>query len=440
MPNGRGALVTVLTVCVIWESISVAEEPKPQSVEERLSAVEKELAELKAKQGEAKESDPYGFVFFWKDGVRGQSADKRFEFSVGGRIQADAAFFKTDNDIENTFTADPVDDAFDLRRLRLYAKARLYEDVVFNAEYEFQSGTVTMVDVFVGLRNLPWQGVLQIGHFHEPFGLEELTSDNFIVFVERSTTTAINPVRNTGIRYTGLCADERVTWSAGFFRTTDDQGDDQGDHEYSFTTRVTGCPYFQENKEKGTQRVVHGGAAYSFRNLDGDVVRYRFKPEVNTAPNFIDTGNLTTENINLVSFESTVVMDSLLLQGEWNQSSVQRQSADNPDFHAWYVFATYFLTRESHPYERKTATFGRVRPRRNFSLKERTPGAWEVSARVSSLDAHSKGVNGGELDDVTLGLTWHLNPNSRIFWNWVHGHLEGVGSFQAIVARFSIDI
>ena len=44
-------------------------------------------------------------------------------------------------------------------------------------------------------------------------------------------------------------------------------------------------------------------------------------------------------------------------------------------------------------------------------------GAWQVGARYSWIDLDNRGVQGGTVHDVTLGLNWFLNPYTKWQWN-----------------------
>jgi phosphate-selective porin OprO and OprP len=87
-------------------------------------------------------------------------------------------------------------------------------------------------------------------------------------------------------------------------------------------------------------------------------------------------------------------------------------------FQSCYVEALWFLTGEHRPYNRRTGAFWRVIPNENYfwvpgddgSLFGR--GAWQVGARYSFIDLTNKGIIGGEVHDLTLGLNWFLNPNT----------------------------
>jgi len=48
-------------------------------------------------------------------------------------------------------------------------------------------------------------------------------------------------------------------------------------------------------------------------------------------------------------------------------------------------------------------------------------------------------VTGGTLDDFTVGLNWHLNPNVRMMLNYVRANLDDVGDSNIFQSRFQID-
>ena len=45
-------------------------------------------------------------------------------------------------------------------------------------------------------------------------------------------------------------------------------------------------------------------------------------------------------------------------------------------------------------------------------------GAWQVGLRYNYLNLNDKGINGGVLNDITLGLNWFLNPNMKLQFNY----------------------
>jgi phosphate-selective porin OprO/OprP len=49
-----------------------------------------------------------------------------------------------------------------------------------------------------------------------------------------------------------------------------------------------------------------------------------------------------------------------------------------------------------------------------------------VAARISSLDLDD-GIDGGRLDDLTLGVNWYLNPNTRVMLDYIRAGLDPAG-------------
>jgi phosphate-selective porin OprO/OprP len=93
-------------------------------------------------------------------------------------------------------------------------------------------------------------------------------------------------------------------------------------------------------------------------------------------------------------------------------------------YHGGYVEVLRYLTGEHRAYNKKSATFDRVIPKENFFLVKGEGGnifgrgAWQVGARYNYLNLNDKGIDGGVLNDVTLGLNWFLNPNMKIQANY----------------------
>ena len=80
--------------------------------------------------------------------------------------------------------------------------------------------------------------------------------------------------------------------------------------------------------------------------------------------------------------------------------------------------------------------------RKNF-LKNDGLGAWQLALRYSSIDLNDAGVTGGEENNITVGLNWHLNNNTRVMCNYVNTDIEGgagqdFGNLEVFQARFQI--
>jgi len=104
-----------------------------------------------------------------------------------------------------------------------------------------------------------------------------------------------------------------------------------------------------------------------------------------------------------------------------------------------------FVTGEHREYDTKYGRFGRVTPRSDFLSTESGAsagpglGAWEIAARCSRIDLDDRGiVSGGKISDYTMGVNWYLTPSIRVLGNYVHSHIDGIGSSRIFLMRFAL--
>lgn len=386
---------------------------------------------------EQKSVEPNDFRVYWKDGLRMDTQDGHFKLRIGGRTQIDWGWFDDGNELRAIFG--DADDAAEFRRARLYVSGTLYENFSFKAQYDFAGGDADFADVWVALNNIPYVGQLKVGHFYESFTLEQLTSDNYLTFLERSLANAFSPQRNMGAALANTVANQRMTWTLGVFRQTDSFGDGGDDGGYNVTARITGLPWYRDEGRK----LLHIGGSYSVRHPD-DTVRFSQRPEVHMIDmRFVNTGDIPAERVDLHGAELALVYGPFSIQGEYMGADVVAPRFGNPDFDGYYVQASVFLTGEHRPYDKKNGVFGRVHPNRDFGFGEGYGwGAWELGVRYSNLDLNDSLVRGGEEDNLTLGLTWYANPAFRVMINYIMADIDRSpfydDDFEALTTRFQV--
>jgi phosphate-selective porin OprO/OprP len=385
----------------------------------------------------AEDSDT--LAVFWKDGLRLETADKEFQLKIGGRIQNDWVWWAGESDIQD-FLAEDIDDGTEFRRARLYVAATIYDHIIMMAEYDFAGGESAFKDVYVGAKGLHPVDMVRIGHFKEPFSLEELSSDNFTTFTERALPNIFTPSRNTGIGTNSVFLDDRMTLGVGVFRDSDDvSGDSIGDN-YQFSGRLTGLPLYVDD---GSQ-LVHLGFSYRRQDPDDDEVQIQQRPEVHLSPRFVNTGVFGADSVGTYAFEGAAVFGPFSVQGEYMLADVESTSTlalpdtGDPTFSGWYVFGSWIVTGEHRTYKSEDGAFSGVIPAGNFLQGGR--GALELALRYSTVDLDDEGVAGGELDDITAGINWYLNPNARIMFDYVHADLDDVDTAHAFVTRFQVNL
>ncbi len=442
--------------------------PAPAPAEAVLSASEKqEMQERLDKVGEwmakEKKEGPSNFRVYWKDGVRFDTADGAYKFKIGGRIHNDWYM----GDIENGDFPDGVK----FRRARIALEGLLNENIEFKTQYDVAGdGTGKWRDVYAGY--LGWDyAKFRIGHQYEPFGLETQTSSNYITFIERSPLVGLTPDRQTGLQIYNEILNNRLRWAAGGFKVTNAFGDaddaDSTKGDWDATFRLTGLPWYEEDGRK----LLHLGAAYSYREWSDDGLRYRSRGSFSVGNYLADvagsakdskggsvTLDLPTDNINLFGLEAALVYGPFSLQSEYVLADVNgSDNFEDSTYQSAYVDASYFLTGEHRVY--KEGVFSRIKPKRNFMGKDGGPGAWQIAARYTWLDLDDTPIDsdytpaagltsyvpapGGVIHDLTAGINWHLNANARIMWNYVHSFLESnesdLGDADALIMRLQVD-
>jgi phosphate-selective porin OprO/OprP len=357
-----------------------------------------------------------------------------------GRLFVDWGWFTGDEPTYNTDTSGTtpeLEDGTEFRTARLGVEGLLYDKTGYKAEFDFAPGTVAAKDVYFTLKDVLGSslgGEFRVGHFKEPFGLEQLTSSRFISFMERSLAAAFSPDRNSGFQVGDYNDAKTMTWAAGMFRTTNDQAKAVGDGEYSYTARVTGTPWYTEEGAK----MLHLGGAVSYR-LD-DTVQFRSRPEANMVNRPADTGAIAADDTLLVGLETAVITGPFSAQAEYQMASVSASGAgQDGDFAGYYLYLSWFLTGEHRNYKTSAGAFDRIRPNENFNAG---PGAIEFLARYSAIDLDDGMAFTDEMRDTTVGVNWYLNGASRVMLNWVHSNFEDStvdDSMDALMLRFQMD-
>jgi len=346
-----------------------------------------------------------------------ESTDGKHSFQPFGRIHTDVAVFDDDKN-------DHPDGAT-FRRVRLGFKGKVDNDINYKAELDFgnkgSSDSVSFKDVYIEYTGLKHANI-KVGNFRPAYGLEELTSSNYITFIERSLPTGSFATGEIiGLQTNG--SGDNYSWVIGAHndKSTTKSSDDEAK---SVVARVTYAPLAEADKS------FHLGLSQVYRVPDSanDTVSFDTKAE-NSIQSLesAETGSVTgVDSIYLTGLEAAGVYGALSVQGEYFYNIIDRETASDVNLGGWYAQASYFLTGESRPYKVSNGTFGRVKPTSPFSLKEGGWGAWEVAARYSVIDLNDNNIQGGAVRDITLGVNWYLNNHTRLMANYIMSDTDSV--------------
>ncbi len=332
--------------------------------------------------------------------------DGDFKFRLGGRIQTDAASYAEDGLRQN--------DGTELRRVRLFAQGTLWHDWNYKLQYDFTgSGINGLQDAYIDYSGFKPVSI-RVGHFKEPFGLQNITSSKYVAFTERALISAFSPGRNIGVQL----GSHGKNWSlkAGLFGQGRDGAVADNDEGMGVSARGTFSPKLAETTR------LHLGAAISYRNTGSiDKVRFRERPESHvTNQRLVDTGSINADDFTRFGLEAALISGPFSLESEYNYLDLNRVNNAMPDlgFSGYYVQGSWFITGESIPYNAEKGTFGK--PHLNSIVGKGGMGAWQLALRFSSLDLTDADINGGEEQNLTIGLNWYTTPNIRLSANYVN--------------------
>jgi phosphate-selective porin OprO/OprP len=351
------------------------------------------------------------------------SPDKSASLAIGAQFQFDLGGYFQDNHSDGVQppAARDLDDGSNLRRGKIFFVGK-YGDWTANITPDFGGSPDGNVSLFEA--NVNYSGfkpiTATIGYFKPWFSLQDSTSSNDFLFMERPSIIEI--ARNVA------AGDARA--SVGFRAATDDYfasayltggtwGDQNagllGQEQLGGVFRIATRPFH------GTDWSVHTGfsgsavarPARSNAHQPGDTaenIQLRDRPELRIDMNrLIDTGPISTDHADTWGFELGGNWRNFLLQGEYIRIDVDRNQGKTLHFDGGYVEASWVITGENRRYDTNAAAWARPVPEQPFNPAsgEGGWGAWELAARYSTVDLNSDDVNGGSQQVYGLALSWY---------------------------------
>ncbi len=405
----------------VSDQIKIASEDFDLATPTQIEVLEQRIDSLEQAASKQREQDK---------AAKAPPEQKKPTVEWAGQFQQDYYWFSQDAENQSQFGDIQDGSAFRRARFGMFGE---YGQTDYRIEMDFAlSGRPSFLDVFAGIKDVPVLGNIRFGHFFEPFSLDRITSNRFSTFMERSLIDqAFVPARNTGIASHHNFFDSRASFVTGVYRTDSDvYGDDAEDgFKESWTSRLTCLPWYESCGEE--LEYLHLGFAYSYRSTSQNQVRFRAQPEArlgaitnNNVPFFANTGNIDASDYQLIGTEIAWIHGPFSLQSEYVGVPVNGENG-TLYFQGGYATASYFLTGESRPYNKRFGCFDRVMPKASWvgpkgSRLGSGPGAWEIAARISNLDLNDAYVAGGDITNFTVGLNWHLNPYLRWTSNYIH--------------------
>jgi phosphate-selective porin OprO and OprP len=268
-------------------------------------------------------------------------------------------------------------------------------------------------------------GWITIGKQKEGVGHEYVAPGTQLLFTERgSGVPMFVRQRNIGIRYSNSIMDKRATYTVGFFNNYWETGNSFSDNGSQITFRATGLPQYTSDAD-----LMHFGFGYRYSDATKGKLSYKAKPEVNTAPSFINTGSFDASASNLLMFEFIKVNGPFSVIGEFMNNIISTPGQDNPTFRYLTAGGSWFITGENRKYNKNNGNLGKLIPKKIFSFKKdsKGPGAFELGARYTSSDLNQGGFEGGVFNRWTGAFSWYPNAHFRVSVNYGNGKLKTDG-------------
>ncbi len=441
------------------------EDTRIRSVVQQYMAEQKaadKAAEEAKKQAAAEEGYEVGsdltMTAKWNNGLELSTKNKDFRIHIGGRTQYDGGAFWPDG-VHPPNINQPYENGVDFRRARLRIDGTMYEQQEFAVEYDFVNSNrfinsvsagppltsttgvfdvTAFTDVWWQLKELPVVGNIRIGNQKEAIGFEHMVSSRFLPFMERSYNQdtfyggAFNGF-TPGVSVFNSYGEDTGSWNIGVYKPTNNVfAFNAHTGDYAVTGRVTKLLWYEA---EGADLLHLGLGARQYTSVN-NTMQFRTRDAIRTGvsqlwPVPADTGSLLANEGQFLAPEIAAVHGPWTFQAEylgaWTEDVATK--AGNPTrqvfYQGGYVQAFYFLTGEHDNYSKERGAFDRVKPRENFFLLRSECGtvsgwgAWQIGARYNYLDLNSNGINGGELNNYTVGLNWFWNPNMKVQFNYM---------------------
>ncbi|OGL41160.1 MAG: hypothetical protein A3C43_09400 [Candidatus Schekmanbacteria bacterium RIFCSPHIGHO2_02_FULL_38_11] len=399
--------------------------------------------ELEIMQVKIEEQKKLSLQSGYDNGFYIKSADDQFMMKIGGYLQTDMRFFESGEDSSNSNT-------FDIRRARIGVSGYLFKHFEYKLQTELDTADNNLTDAFININYTPLIQ-LQFGQFKKPTGYENPISSNYTDFVERalvSDNIAANSrisgdSRDIGVMLHGKLFEKRLAYYLGLLNGNGPNTTNDSDN-MTFAGRIVASPFVKTDNSY-LKELSFGGSL-----LTGD-------RQAHSSSDFVLAGrnkalnSLTVDGNRLLAGPELVwyigpfgLKSEYYFQREERNKIVAKDTDGVVVFQGnmkdlitqgYYISAMYMLTGE----ERGDI----VIPRKNFSLKDGGPGAWEVLARYEYIDRDkdngsdpledfyrdplAKDIMGNPINvaantiqAITLGLNWYLNKNVRLKLNYVY--------------------
>jgi phosphate-selective porin OprO/OprP len=358
-----------------------------------------------------------------------------------------------------------LDNGFNARRARIGVLGTFMGDWNYALIYDFGGSSDGLPPVAgaptSGIENafLSYTGfkpfAIEGGYMDLPYTLDEATSSNDIMFMERASAAivATNIAAGDFRSAFGVRGNDDRFWGGAyvtgptsgtthvFVPTANNSGVVQpalGTPGFAEQMGGFGRVAYQVVQDKNYSFHLGADAEFLIMPTGLKTLTLSDRPELRIDPtSILSTGSIANvADAQVYSGEAAAGYGPLFAQAEYFWYDVDRNlGLPSTHFNGWYAQGSWTITGEHRQYNPAAGAYAGIIPDRPFSLAKGDPGAWEIAFRYSHVDlndlftagiptALTNGVAGGVQNIFTVGLNWYANRNVRIMVNYLHGTVD----------------
>ena len=290
---------------------------------------------------------------------------------------------------------------FDIRSLRVMGRGKINFkrpwSYLISVEYRGLDRTEDMnpfgLTDFKIVVPLSKHSELAFGKIKETFAYEMVGDAANLPPMERLLNPFFNS-RSNGIVYRHFFANDRLTFSGGWFNKWPGNGKSLSESANTFTARVTGLPKWEQNGKQ----FMHSAIAFRYVEAENGVIRLKGKNESNVSTNYVDTKDFAASHQMNLGIEQLWSLENFSVLFEYIHNWTATPTGTE-QFRGYYATFSYILSGEQRPYDKKAAYARRVKP-------DGKSGAFELWTRFGRVNLNSHEILGGINNRYTSGLNW----------------------------------
>ncbi len=431
-----------------------AADARAELLEAQIQALQAQLDDLKKQVTKAAPS--------WKGSPQYADSDAGWSFKPRGRIQYDTAYIS----VPGAYAANRnLGFNSRVRRLRLGAEGTMPGGFGYKVDVDFANSNVGFGDVFLSYtpKNKRW-GV-RMGNQESLNGLEQMTSSNYVTFLERAQfNDAFTNTRRLGAVVGLYGPNDQLRLEGGLFAAHSIDGSVDNDGwigaaRFVFSPAALGGKLhlganFQHREFQSNNNGVASTSAGA--PSTNQLARYRARPFLQTTDvRFVDTGSFAAKSDTIVGLELAGIFKNAYFASEAQWVKPSTYSAgdvatgldafaggsavtpiDDPEYFGAYSEFGIFLTGETRGY--KEGTWSRTKVLKPFD--KGGMGAIQLAARFDYLDLDSDKLIRGATNNFATGTSTLASVNSRLGRGGRQtGYLLGINWYPMDYVRFMLN-